>query len=161
MSDQAKAVSQAEFARILGVGRSYVTALKSAGRLVLDRDNKVLVEESKASIARSNGAPERAAVTEKVFSDARDKKEHYAAELSRLDYEERCGKLMKADEVLSVVSGAIVTLRTRLESFPDALAPQLASIGDEQMIRALLADNIEMLLAELSHQLSTLGKGSE
>lgn len=45
------AVTQAEFARILGVERSYVTALKKAGRLVLNEIGNVLVEESQARIA--------------------------------------------------------------------------------------------------------------
>lgn len=161
MNAAVNAVSQAEFARQIGVARSYVTALKSAGRLVLDSQGKVLVEESKASIARSNGAPERAAVVEPVFSEARDKKEHYAAELARMDYEERCGKLMKASDVISVISSALVSLRTQLESFPDLMAPQLASINDEQRIRAMLADSIEALLAELSHQMAQVGKKEE
>ena len=45
------AVTQAEFARIIGVERSYVTALKKSGRLVLNEIGNVLVEESKARIA--------------------------------------------------------------------------------------------------------------
>lgn len=150
--------TQADFARQIGVARSYVTALKKAGRLVLDDQGRVLVEESKASIARSNGAPERASVVEPVFADSRDRKEHYSAELSRLDYEERCGKLMVASEVIGVVAGAAVTLRTRLESFPDLLAPQLAAIADEQQIRAMLADQVEILLGELSARLGEIGK---
>lgn len=161
MSAAVNAVSQAEFARLIGVGRSYVTSLKNSGRLVLDQNGKVLVEESKASMARSNGAPERAAVVEPVFSEARDRKEHYAAELARMDYEERCGKLMQANDVISIVSSALVSLRTQLESFPDLMAPQLASISDEQRIRAMMADSIEALLAELSHQLARIGKKEE
>ena len=47
------AVTQSEFARILGVGRSYVTALKKADRLVLNAIGNVLVEESKKRIAET------------------------------------------------------------------------------------------------------------
>lgn len=43
-------VTQAEFARIIGVARSYVTALKSAGRLVMTADGLVDVEASKTRI---------------------------------------------------------------------------------------------------------------
>lgn len=152
------AISQAEFAREIGMSRSYVTALKKAGRLVLDAEGRVLVEESKASIARSNGAPERATVVEARFADSRDKKDHYAAELSRLDYEERCGKLMPSDDVLSVVADAATTLRTRLEAFPDQLAPQLAAISDEQQVRAMLADSVEILLGEVAERFASLAK---
>lgn len=151
-------MNQAEFARHIGVAKSYVTALKKAGRLVLDGDGKVLVEESKASLVRSNGAPERAAVVTEKFADSRDKKDHYAAELARMDYEERCGTLMVAADVLSVIADATTTLRTRLESLPDQLAAQLASISDEQQIRAAMADQIEILLGDLSARFGTLAK---
>lgn len=152
--------TQADFARQIGVARSYVTALKKAGRLVMDDSGRVLVEESKASIARSNGAPERSSVVEPAFADSRERKEHYSAELSRLDFEERCGKLMESSVVLGVVAGAAVTLRSRLETFPDLLAPQLAAIGDEQQIRAMLADQVEILLGELAEKFAEIGKAA-
>lgn len=145
------AVTQAEFARRIGVGRSYVTALKKSGRLVMNGD-LVLVEESMASIARSNGAPERAAVVTPSFSDSRDKKDHYDAELKRIEYEERCGRLVQAEAVQGIVANAAATLRSRLEALPDQLAPQLAATGDEQQIRAMLADAVESALSELSGQ---------
>ena len=47
------AVTQAEFARHIGVARSYVTALKKADRLVLNAIGNVLVEESKKRIAET------------------------------------------------------------------------------------------------------------
>jgi hypothetical protein len=162
MSDAAaveeEAVSQAEFARLLGVGRSYVTALKKAGRLVLAVDGRVLVESSKQSLARSTGAPERAVVVTEQYTDNRDKRDHYSAEIARLDYEERCGKLMVAADVLGVVAGAATTLRTRLESLPNILAPQLAALIDEQQIRAMLTDEVEILLGELSEQFASIAR---
>ena len=158
ISEAPKAVCQAEFARLIGVGRSYVTALKKAGRLVTDVQGRVLVEESKASIARSNGAPERAAVVTEVYQDNRDKKDHYAAELARLDYEERCGTLMVAADVLTVVAGAATTLRNRLEALPSVLAPQIAAISDEQEILNVLVDQVERLLAELSDEFGKLAR---
>lgn len=153
-----QAVSQAEFARQIGVGRSYVTALKQAGRLVTDAEGRVLVEESKASLARSNGAPERAAVVTEMYQDNRDKKDHYAAELARLDYEERCGSLMVAADVLTVVAGAATTLRNRLETLPSILAPQIAAISSEQEIVAILSDQVEGLLAELADEFGKLAR---
>lgn len=57
------AVTQAEFARLLGVERSYVTALKKAGRLVLNAIGNVLVEESRARIAET-ADPGKAGVAE-------------------------------------------------------------------------------------------------
>ena len=48
------AVTQAEFARILKVARSYVTALKKADRLVLNAIGNVLVDESIKRIAETS-----------------------------------------------------------------------------------------------------------
>lgn len=147
---QDEAVSQAEFARIMGCARSWVTSLKTQGRLVLTDDGRVLVEASKARIAGSNGADERAAITTPAIKDARERREHIEAQLKQMDLDERMAKLMPTDQVISAVSSAAVTLRTRLESLPDVLAPQLAAMGNEQEIRAFLAEEIEGLLAELS-----------
>lgn len=154
------AVRQSEFARIIGCGRSYVAALKKSGRLVMTDDGLVLVEESKASIARSNGAPERAAVVPQEFGDARSRREHIEAELKQIELDEKRGALLRTAEVVAAVTAAATTLRSRLESFPDVLAPQLAAIADEQQIRAMLADEVELVLADLSGRFSALGRGA-
>ena len=151
-------LSQADFARKIGVARSYVTALKKSGRLVMTDDGLVAVEASMASIAKTAGAPERAAVVMPDSSDAREKKDHYSAELSRLDYDERCGRLMVAEEVKAVIANAATTLRTRLESLPDQLAPQLAAVSDEQQVRAMLADAVEIALGEMAEAFGKVGK---
>lgn len=156
VSDQA--VSQTAFAAMIGCGRSWVTELKKQGRLVLDSEGRVLVEASKARIAASNGADERAAVTTPKLKDARERKENAEANLKEIELAERMGKLMPADQVISAVASAAVTLRTRLESLPDVLAPQLAAMTDEQEIRALMADQVEHLLAELSAGFESVAK---
>ncbi len=152
------AVTQSEFARQVGFGRSYVTALKRAGRLVMTDDGRVLVEESKALLAKTNGAPERAAVVPKEFSDSRSRREHIEAELKQIELDEKRARLVVAADVVAVVADVTTTLRTHLESLPDRLAPQLAATADEQQIRALMADEIEMALAGLAGKFSELAK---
>lgn len=150
------AVRQSEFARLIGVGRSYVAALKKAGRLVMTDDGLVLVEESKASIARSNGAPERAAVVPQEFGDARSRREHIEAELKQIELDEKRGRLVVASEVVAVVADASTTLRAQLESMPDRLAPMLATVTDEQQIRAVLADEVEMVLSGMADRFNEM-----
>ena len=152
------AVRQSEFARILGCGRSHITALKKAGRLVMTDDGLVLVEESNASIARSNGAPERSVVVQQEFGDARSRREHIEAELKQIELDERRGRLVVAAEVVAVVSDAATTLRAQLESLPDRLAPMLATVTDEQQIRAALADEVEMVLAGMSERFNEMAR---
>lgn len=154
------AVTQAEFARHIGVGRSYVTALKTSGRLVMDDEGRVLVEESKALLAKTNGAPERAAVVPKEFSDSRSRREHIEAELKQIELDEKRQRLVVAAEVIAVVSDVATILRAGMESLPDRLAPQLAAASDEQQIRAMLADEIEMALSGMSARFSEMAKAA-
>lgn len=163
MSKDADAVllSQADFAREIGVGRSRVHALKEAGRLVMV-GSLVDVEASKLRIAETRSAAHddqgKAAIIRAEEPsdsaprriDAQARKEHLAAELLQMDLDERQGKLMRAEEVIAAVADAATTLRTRIEAFPDLLASQLAAINDEAQVRAELASQVEIVLAELS-----------
>ena len=62
------AVSQSEFATLLGKDKSYVTRLKQAGRLVLTADGQVEVEKSQTLIA-ATADPSRAAAVEARASE--------------------------------------------------------------------------------------------
>lgn len=154
------AVRQSEFARILGCGRSHITALKKAGRLVMTDDGLVLVEESKAAIARSNGAPERAVVVTQEFSDPRARREHIEADLKQIELDEKRGRLTVAAAVGAEVMDAATTLRVQLESLSDRLAPMLATVTDEQQVRAVLADEVEMVLAGITEHFKEIAGGA-
>lgn len=145
--------TQTEFAALLGVGKSYVTALKGQGRIVFDAQGRVDVVASRAKIKASTGADGRAAdtVMGPQFSESKDRNEHYTAELQRLKFEREIKSVLEAADVLSVIADAATVLRTRIESRSPRLSPQIAAMaGDEQRIRALLSDDDEQLLAELA-----------
>lgn len=150
--------TQAEFARMQGWGRSYVTKLKLEGRLVMDGE---LVDVA-ASIARIQATTERRdiasppAVSHSARSD-RDRQAFYDAERSRLDLEERVGRLLARDDMLAVLNDAAVTLRSALETWPERLSPALATLaGDEARMRAHLAEHVEAALAEVSRRFGDL-----
>lgn len=151
--------TQTEFARAQGWSKSYITKLKQDGRLVMTDDGLVDFAASLARIQATTGAPERAsapAVSHSVRSD-RDRQAFYDAEKSRLDLEERVGRLLAADQVLSAVADAAVTLREALSTWPYRLTPQLAAAGgDEARIRACLAENVEADLAALANRFAAL-----
>jgi hypothetical protein len=86
------------------------------------------------------------------YQDARARKEHYLALQAQRDYERSMGKLVAADEIRHAVANAATTLRVRLETLPSSLAAQLAAEHDEGRVRALLADQIEVLLGELARE---------
>lgn len=174
-----------EFARILGVkSRSYVSELKRDGRLVLTDDGRgVLVAESlqrikdsrdpsKAGVAARHKAEREGqgdatqpapgadddGVPDRNFSEARARREHYQALQAKRDWEVSMGKLLEADEVVSAISTAVVTLRTNLEGLPDVLAPQLVGIPDEARVRALLAEAVEHALEDATTRFQSLAK---
>ena len=53
---------------------------------------------------------------------------------------------------------AAVTLRTRLEAWPDTMAAMLGGNLDESQRRAILADGIEELLAGLTAEFNRIAR---
>lgn len=170
---QPQAVTQAEFARIYGVGRSYVTALKKAGRLVLDERGQVLVE---ASIQRINEtadpnrddvaarwAAERqpVAATEPPeeepapgghdYQKSRAQKEHYLAEQARIQFERDISKLVEKSEVEAAVGDLVTAFRQALENLPHRTAPELVG-KDLDQIRATLKQEVHGALADMERE---------
>ena len=170
------AVTQAEFARIIGVARSYVTALKKSDRLVLNELGNVLVEESKQRIsetadpnrddvkdrwrANRSDAP---AEEETEFSEdksgghdyqkSRAQKEHYLAEQARIQFERDIGKLVEKVDVDAAVSDIVTAFRQALENMPHRTAPELVG-KDLDAIRATLKQEIHSALAEMEREFS-------
>lgn len=175
--NEPQAVSQAEFARILGVQRSYVTALKQAGRLVMNAIGNVLVEESKRRIAET-GDPNRDDVKERhaenrgeATAEAGDRKGKterdykadrmkYDALSARLEYERAIGKLVEKADVEAAVADIVTAFRQGLENMPHRTAPELVG-KDLDAIRVTLKIEIHGLLAEMergfSKQLKEMG----
>ena len=156
-------LTRSQFAAANNWSKSYVTKLGNEGRLVLTEDSKLVkVKESLALIAATTGAPERAApqvqaAAPPVVRVDRDRKEFYDAENARVDFEERIGKLMVRAEVLAVVADVAVTLRSRLETWPHRLAPQLAALGgDEAAIRAVLTEHVQTALGGMADRFNRL-----
>lgn len=92
------------------------------------------------------------------YQQARAVKEKYLAMQAKRDYEVSIGKLLDAREVEGAAASCIATLRQRLESMPDVLAPQLAAINDEPRIRAVIAETVEHSLSELAREFNAIAK---
>lgn len=159
-------MSRSEFAAHIGCAKSYISKLGHQGRLVMgpgDNAERIDVAATKALLAQTTGAPERAneAATTPAFVDAKEHGQKYDALMKQMDYEERCRKLVPAADLRAVLVTAGTSLRTRLEILPDTLAPQLAAATEETQVKAILAAEIEATLAELSHQFSKLTEGTK
>ena len=173
--------TQAEFARLLGVAKSYVTKLKEHGRLVMTEDGKrVDVEASKARIA-ATADPGKDDVSAKwqnkpqprqeddeegtpSYQDARAEKERYSAKMAKLEYEKAIGKLVDKADVQAVVEDVITQFRQGLENLPYRLASELVGL-DLDGIRAALKQEVFDSLAKMQRgflrQMDEIGKDQQ
>ena len=108
--------------------------------------------------ARPDAAPTAGETVGSGYQAARAVKERYLALEAKRAYEVACGDLMRAADVVAVVSAAATTLRTRLEALPPTLAQQLAAPMGETERRILIADAIESALSGLAAEFARLAK---
>jgi pyruvate/2-oxoglutarate dehydrogenase complex dihydrolipoamide acyltransferase (E2) component len=177
-------MTKSQFAKHINVKPGYVTQLQTAGRLVME-GNKVNVEASVARIeatrdpskagvaARHEKAraekqqaettppddrdePEDETASGSDYQTAKALNEKYKALMAKTAYEREIKQLLPVDDVRQAVMDGDVLIRSRLESLPDMLAPQLAAETDEQRVRAILIEQIEQLMAELSSSFNKL-----
>ena len=72
------------------------------------------------------------------------------ARLAKLEYEERSGKLVDADQVRAQIYALGRRLRDSFLGVPDRLAPLLAGQVDQAVVHRLLTQEIRTCLSELS-----------
>jgi hypothetical protein len=84
------------------------------------------------------------------YAASRAAREAYLARLAKLDFEQRSGKLVDADEVRAQIFGLGRRLRDALLGLPDRLAPLLVGQADQAVVHRLLTQELMTSLAELS-----------
>lgn len=105
-----------------------------------------------------DGAEEDETRATSGYQHWRERSERAKALAAERDNRVRDRELLEADQVAATISAAVTTLRTRFESLPDVLGPQLAAELDEGRVRALLAETIEHALEEASRQFYNLAR---
>lgn len=193
MTDKAPdlAETQSEFARRLGKRKSYISQLKSAGRLVMTEDGKRVVvqasieriaatmDPSKAAVADRHAAARTAKApppiddseseeprtpppaTDPAYQRNRAEREGWLALAAKRDYLESMRKLLPIVEVDHALQTAVAEFRARVERMPDVLAPQLAAESDEARCRTMLRDEVEQALTDLSRSFGLIAKAAE
>lgn len=161
--------TQAEFAKLLGKDKSYVTRLKQAGRLVMTADGLVDVEKSQALIAAtsdpSRNAPASLPVSDQQhtannethigdsYQTSKAVNEKYKALTAKLEYERASGKLVEAEAVRLFAADLGATFRGALEILPDRISAELVPLSDIDAIRAVLVEAFEQVLLDLSQKI--------
>jgi len=77
------------------------------------------------------------------LATSRAVREVYQARLAKLEYEQKVGKLIEADQVKARAFRMARSARDALLTMPDRLAPILASSTDVQEVHRLLIEDIE------------------
>jgi hypothetical protein len=170
-----KKVSLAEYARHRGVSQAAVTYAIRDGRITFERDEKgrKLLDVDKADVQwnentrhdkRVNGLgasptdpvvslevnfegsedPEAAVMT---VAEARAQRERYLAKLVKLEYEEKVGKLVPADQVQDRWTKVASIVRTKVLGIPAKVRTRLPDINADQYlaIEAIIREALEDL----------------
>ena len=104
------------------------------------------LEEGLASLPGEGGAPRLVS----SYAASRAAREAYLARLAKLDFEQRSGKLVDADQVRTQIFGLGRRLRDAFLGLPDRVAPLLVGQADQAVVHRLLTQEIMTCLAELS-----------
>ena len=102
-----------------------------------------------AGIPEANGLSDAARLISS-YAGSRAARESFLARLAKLDYEERSGKLVDADEVRAQQFALGRRIRNSMRGIPDRLAPILVGQTDAAVVHRMLSEEIERGLAELS-----------
>ena len=172
------------YAQHRGVSHTAVAKAIKAGRISKEPDGKIDPAKADAQWARntlpsqnlnpgaSRSAPKVATppvstvssreaqvpletrATAPDYQTSRAIREAYAARLAKLEFEERTGKLLNADEVKVKHFNLARLLRDRIQQIPRKLAPQIVAAvvaqPDQRVVEDLLMDAIREALEELS-----------
>lgn len=93
--------------------------------------------------------PERNSAT-RSLTEARAAREHYQAELAKLDYERAVGQLLPRDQVLEAERRKNANVRARFRKLARSLAPMLARFTVPSECESFLLSEIDLVLQQLA-----------
>jgi len=88
------------------------------------------------------------------YAKARAYKEFYSARLAKIDYEERTGKLVDANQVKVTTFELFRGLRNQVVNLPDRLSSQLAAESDALEVHRILSDAIREVFGGFADSIS-------
>jgi hypothetical protein len=102
-----------------------------------------------AGEAANGGTPGDAARLVASYAGSRAAREGFNARLAKLDFEERSGKLVDADQVRAKAYAAGRRLLDRLMTMADRLATQVAATSDRGKCHRLITQEVHRALDEI------------
>lgn len=150
-------MTQAEFAKVLGVTRQQINQYKRKGKLVMS-GNKVDYEESIKRLGdtkdtRGGDRGKMSINPKSPMADnqmnlykARAFKETYSAKREELNYKKEIGELISRTDEEKRAFELAIKLRDRLLGIPDRLAPLVSAEKSEDKNRELLKKEFDLAL---------------
>jgi len=175
-----RGISQPRISKLLKTGQIPAGCMKKiSGRKLIDRDKadaalsenldrmynpnpaKKGMPKSKPKKPSKPSKPEMARTAERAgtqgmsMSDAQRLQAQYKAALLKLDYEERSGKLISAQEVEVSTFNFARVVRDAVLNIPDRISAELASCTDVHAVNQKLTESLIEALEELSGKLKS------
>jgi len=159
---RAKSVSIPKAAAALGMNRSSLLRAERAGRCSFKQDRTVDVALVRRQLARNTdtskprnrltGTPKGNghSLDASGISKKREEKADYELRIAKLDYEERAGLLIPVEDIVKAASVKVARTRDKLLAIPDRIDALLAAETDAARCNAIMRDEIDKALGELS-----------
>lgn len=164
---QDRGVEYTQLSKWAGQGRFSTDALRKEGRKWIVADPQELDRQVAAAKAPDRGgrggapAIDQALVQQQnqaaaipSFAQSRAIREAYAARLTRLEFDQRSGKLVDKAELKMRLARLHMSVRDALRTIPDRVAPIVAAETDQAKIHAMLLKEIGQALEGLSGAIS-------
>jgi len=160
-------VEYTQLSKWAGQGRFTSDALRKEGRRWMVADAQELDRQVAAAKAPDRGgrggAPaidqslvqqQNQAAAIPSFAQSRAIREAYAARLTRLEYDQRSGRLVDKAELKMRLAKLHMAVRDSLRTIPDRVAPIVAAETDQAKIHAMLLKEIGQALEGLGSAIS-------
>ncbi len=167
--------TQAAFARRIGRAKSWITQLKTDGRMVMDESGRLVDVEASIQRIRETDNPARAGVADRHAESrrqaqtqtesepaAKDEDKGYKhwqavkmradAEMAQMERDKKAADLVLRESAEFAIDDLGSAVRASLENVPDRWAPVLAPITDLQEVRAALVEMVQAELASMSQR---------
>ena len=140
-------LKQREFATHKGVSEAYVSAWVKRDQVPLVKGKLDLEVADRYWNKRPRNQTKRI-----DFNEARSQKMIHEARTAEMNADELASKLVRTDSVVQAWERSFSKIKTKLQSMPTRLGPQLAIQSDPKVVTAQLKTEIGKLLNELSRE---------
>lgn len=174
-------LTQKEFAKLYGVSQPMVNKYIRQGKIpqnCIKKDGryKKIIADCAAAALKKNLSPSRKkaqrkdaehqATTDEMRetvenaglnfdapkAESERKKEAYVAALKKLEYEQKSGKMVPAEDVKKEAFELARTVRDAIINVPDRIAATVAVMDNERGISELIANELRVALENLSNE---------